>query len=34
MLNYIINHIFGNKIYGMIYMQAIPKFYTKSVIKF
>ena len=33
MLNYTINHIFGNKIYGMIYMEAIPKFDTKSVIK-
>jgi hypothetical protein len=34
MLNYTINHIFGNKIYGMINMEAIPKFDTKSVIKF
>ena len=33
MLNYTINHIFGNKIYGMINMGAIPKFDTKSVIK-
>ena len=33
MLNYTINHIFGNKIYGMINMEAIPKFDTKSVIK-
>ena len=28
-----INHIFGNKIYGMINMEAIPKFDPKSVIK-
>ena len=34
MLNYTINHTFGNKIYGMINMEAIPKFDTKSVIKF
>ena len=33
MLNYTINHTFGNKIYGMINMEAIPKFDTKSVIK-
>ena len=33
MLNNTINHIFGNKIYGMINMEAIPKFDTKSVIK-
>ena len=33
MLNYTINHIFGSKIYGMINMEAIPKFDTKSVIK-
>ena len=29
MLNNNINHIFGNKIYGMINMGAIPKFDTK-----
>ena len=29
-----INHIFGNKIYGMINMEAIPKFDSKSVLKF
>ena len=28
-----INHIFGNKIYGMINMETISKFDTKSVIK-
>ena len=33
MLNYTINHIFGNKIYGVINMEAIPKFDPKSVIK-
>ena len=33
MLNYTINHTFGNKIYGLINMEAIPKFDTKSVIK-
>ena len=33
MLNYTINHIFGNKTYGMINMEVIPKFDTKSVIK-
>ena len=33
MLNYTINHTFGNKIYGMINMEAIPKFDNKSVIK-
>ena len=33
MLNYTINHIFGYNIYGMINMEAIPKFDTKSVIK-
>ena len=33
MLNYTINHIFGNKIYGIINMEAISKFDTKSVIK-
>ena len=33
MLNYTINHTFGNTIYGMINMEAIPKFDTKSVIK-
>ena len=32
-INYTINHIFGNKTYGMINMEAIPKFDTKSVIK-
>ena len=32
MLNYTANHIFGNNIYGMINMEAIPKFDTKSVI--
>ena len=34
MLNYTINHIFANKIYGMNNMEAIPNFDTKSVIKF
>ena len=34
MLNYTINHRFGDKIYGMINMEAIPKFDSKSVIKF
>ena len=34
MLNYTTNHIFGNNIYGMINMEAIPKFDIKSVIKF
>ena len=29
MVNYTINHIFGNKIYGMINMEAIPKFDIK-----
>ena len=33
MLNYTINHIFANKIYGMNNMEAIPNFDTKSVIK-
>ena len=34
MLNYTINHTFGNKIYGVINMGGIPKFDdTKSVIK-
>ena len=33
MLNYTINHSFGNKIYGMINMEAIHKSDTKSVIK-
>ena len=32
MLNYTINHTFVNKIYGMINMEAITKFDTKSVI--
>ena len=32
-LNYTINHIFDNKIYGMINMEAIHKSDTKSVIK-
>ena len=30
MLNYTINHTFGNKINGMINMEAIPWFDTKS----
>ena len=34
MLNHSINLNFGNKIYGMIYMEAIPKFDIKSDIKF
>ena len=34
MLNHTINLDFGNKIYGMINMEAIPKFDIKSVIKF
>ena len=34
MLNHTINLNFGNKIYGMIYMEAIPKFDIKSVIRF
>ena len=34
MLNHTINFDFGNKIYGMINMEAIPKFDIKSVIKF
>ena len=33
MLNHTINLNFGNKIYGMINMEAIPKFDIKSVIK-
>ena len=33
MLNHTINLDFGNKIYGMINMEAIPKFDIKSVIK-
>ena len=33
MLNYTINHRFGDKIYGMINMEAIPKFDINSVIK-
>ena len=33
MLNYTINHRFGNKIYGIINMEAIHKSDTKSVIK-
>ena len=33
MLNHTINLDFGNKIYGMINMKAIPKFHIKSVIK-
>ena len=33
-LNHTINLNFGNKIYGMINMEAIPKFDIKSVIKF
>ena len=33
MLNYTINHRFGNKIYGMINMEGIHKSDTKSVIK-
>ena len=34
MLNYTINHTFGNKFYGVINMDGIPNFDTKSVIKF
>ena len=34
MLNHSINIDFGNKIYGMINMEAIPKFDIKSDIKF
>ena len=34
MLNHTIDLNFGNKIYGMINMEAIPKFDIKSVIKF
>ena len=33
MLNHTINLDFGNKIYGMINMEAVPKFDIKSVIK-
>ena len=33
MLNHTINLDFGNKIYGMITLEAIPKFDIKSVIK-
>jgi hypothetical protein len=33
MLNHTINLDFGNKIYGMINMEATPKFDNKSVIK-
>ena len=33
MLNHTINLNFGNKIYGMINIEAIPKFDIKSVIK-
>ena len=33
MLNHTINLNFGNKIYGMIDMEAIPKFDIKSVTK-
>ena len=33
MLNHTVNPNFGNKIYGMINMEAIPKFDIKSVIK-
>ena len=33
MLNHTINLDFGNRIYGMINMEAIPKFDIKSVIK-
>ena len=34
MLKHTINLNFGNKIYGTINMEAIPKFDIKSVIKF
>ena len=34
MLNHTINLDFSNKIYGMINMEAIPKFDIKSDIKF
>ena len=33
MLNHTINLDLGNKIYGMINMEAVPKFDIKSVIK-